>query len=58
MLRPGDRISSWEILRPIGAGGMGSVFLCRDTLGAQIHAAVKVNAMLSPEGRRRFMREV
>lgn len=58
MLQPGDRISSWEILRPIGAGGMGTVFLCRDTLGAQIEAAVKVNAMLSPEGRRRFMREV
>jgi len=58
MLQPGDRISSWEILRPIGAGGMGSVFLCRDALGGQIQAAVKVNAMLSPEGRLRFMREV
>jgi len=37
---------------------MGSVFLCRDTLGARIQAAVKVNAMVSPEGRQRFMREV
>jgi eukaryotic-like serine/threonine-protein kinase len=30
-LRPGDRLGPYEILSPIGAGGMGDVFRARDT---------------------------
>src|SRR5688500_894535 len=31
MLAPGSRLGSYEIVAPIGAGGMGEVFKARDT---------------------------
>lgn len=58
MLKPGDMIGDWRILRPLGQGGMGSVYRCRHGLSERIEAAVKV---LEPSGipgeRERFIRE-
>ncbi|HSP13669.1 MAG TPA: hypothetical protein VLV78_02825 [Thermoanaerobaculia bacterium] len=35
MLQPGTRLGPYEVLAPVGAGGMGEVFKARDTpLGA------------------------
>jgi len=58
-LSQGDRLGRYEVLGPIGAGGMGEVWRARDTeLDRQV--AVKVlpaEIADSPERRRRFERE-
>src|SRR5206468_4505029 len=42
-LSPGDRLGPYEIVAPIGAGGMGEVYRARDTrLGREV--AIKVSA--------------
>lgn len=60
MLEPGDAIDQWVVERPLGAGGMGSVYQCRSRSAARIRAAVKVlDARLdrSDAARKRFVRE-
>jgi eukaryotic-like serine/threonine-protein kinase len=55
----GTRIGSFEIIAPIGAGGMGEVYRARDTK-LDRHVAVKVLAeslARDPERLARFERE-
>src|SRR5437763_6038477 len=58
-LSPGSRIGSYEIVSPIGAGGMGEVYRARDTkLGRDV--AIKVlpdTVAQDPERLARFERE-
>jgi dipeptidyl aminopeptidase/acylaminoacyl peptidase/predicted Ser/Thr protein kinase len=58
-LAPGDRLGPYQIVAPLGAGGMGEVFRARDTrLGREV--AVKVlpeGAAADPERRARFEQE-
>src|SRR5215831_3220968 len=58
-LTPGSRLGPYEILGPIGAGGMGEVYRARDTR-LERTVAVKVlptHLSASPEVRQRFERE-
>jgi serine/threonine protein kinase len=52
-LQPGDKLGPYEILTPIGAGGMGEVYRARDTrVGRDV--ALKVT---SQQFSKRFERE-
>ena len=59
MLDPGTRLGPYEVLSPLGAGGMGEVYLARDTrLGREV--AIKVlplHLSENAEVRARFERE-
>jgi hypothetical protein len=55
-LAPGARIRQFEIIRPLGQGGMGIVYLARDVhLGRRV--AIKVLITHSPTLTRDFLRE-
>jgi serine/threonine protein kinase len=57
--QPGERFGPYQIIRQLGSGGMGSVFLALHTqLGRQV--AIKVNrhpSLGGPEAQQRFSRE-
>jgi serine/threonine protein kinase len=59
MLAPGARIGSFEILAPLGAGGMGEVYRARDTrLGRDVAIKLLPAERLSDPARRaRFVQE-
>lgn len=42
MLQPGDQIDIWVVEKPLGQGGMGSVYRCHNKNAQRIKAAVKV----------------
>ncbi|MEP7027121.1 MAG: protein kinase [Candidatus Eisenbacteria bacterium] len=56
---PGTRLGPYEILAPLGAGGMGEVYRARDTrLGREVAVKVLRGGMAAdPESRARFDRE-
>src|SRR5436853_1204695 len=56
---PGTRIGAYEILSPLGAGGMGEVYKARDTRLDRIVAIKVLPAALAadPQFRERFDRE-
>src|SRR5271170_1228353 len=56
---PGDRIGDYEVLAPLGAGGMGSVYKVRHAISQRIEALkVVLPASASPEMAERFLREI
>jgi serine/threonine-protein kinase len=58
MFAAGDRIRTFEVLAPLGAGGMGEVYRARDPqLGREVAIKVLQADRLSDEGRRRFLQE-
>ena len=58
-LTPGTRLGPYEIVAPLGAGGMGEVYRARDTRLDRTVAIKVLPADLSarPELRQRFERE-
>jgi Tol biopolymer transport system component len=58
-LAPGSRLGPYEILAPLGAGGMGEVYRARDTRLERTVAVKVLSPQLSasPESRQRFDRE-
>ena len=56
----GDRIGDYEVLAPLGAGGMGSVYKVRHAISQRIEAlkVIVPNASAVPEMAERFLREI
>ena len=59
MLTPGTKLGPYEIIAPIGAGGMGEVYRARDTRLDRTVALKVLPQHLAgtPEARQRFERE-
>ena len=45
---PGDRIGDYEVLAPLGAGGMGSVYKVRHAISQRIEALKVILPSASP----------
>jgi serine/threonine-protein kinase len=60
IFEPGDRIGDYEVLSPIGAGGMGSVYKVRHAISQRIEAlkVILPNASATPAIEDRFLREI
>ena len=57
-LRPGSRLGSYEIVSPLGAGGMGEVYRARTHLERQVAIKVLPSALSNdPDRLKRFERE-
>src|SRR5688500_6023656 len=58
-LTPGSKLGPYEIVAPLGAGGMGEVYRAKDTrLGREVAVKVLPEHLASePEVRARFERE-
>jgi Flp pilus assembly protein TadD/TolB-like protein len=58
-LAAGDRVAQYEILRPLGVGGMGEVYCARDAkLGREVALKILPSDLASnPEALRRFEQE-
>ena len=57
-LNPGDQFDHYRIIRPLGGGGMGTVFEAEDLeTGRRVALKVLIHSLDSPEGRERFLRE-
>ena len=58
MLQPGDSFGDYRVLRLLGQGGMGSIFLLENDEGAQVAAKILDPATAGDhESRKRFVRE-
>jgi serine/threonine protein kinase len=60
IFRAGDRIGDYEVLAPLGAGGMGSVYKARHSISQRTEALKLIlpDASASPEIEGRFLREI
>jgi len=58
-MQPGTRIGHYEIVSPLGAGGMGEVYRAKDSrLGREVAIKVLPEAFaVDPERLARFQRE-
>ena len=58
MLKPGDRFGDYKVIRLLGKGGMGSVFLLENDEGSEVAAKILDPATAGDhEARKRFLRE-
>jgi len=56
----GDKIGDYEVLSPLGAGGMGTVYKVRHAISQRVEAlkVILPNASATPEMEERFLREI